>query len=114
MTKEEAVMEIDKVIQKVRALESNCAACAEAAQNVISNLQTEVANLREMKKWISVTERLPEQYHRVFMAGRNGGVFIGERTSGTTAVSDGHSRGFTHWMELPNAPKEDQHGTRSI
>ena len=58
-------------------------------------------------KWISVTERLPDQYHRVFMAGRNGGVFIGERTSGTTAVSDGHSRGFTHWMELPEPPKKD-------
>lgn len=65
-------------------------------------------------KWISVTERLPDTYHRVFMAGRNGGVFIGERIFGTTAVSDGHSRGFTHWMELPEAPKEDQHGTRSI
>ena len=107
MTKKESVAEFDKVIEKIRALEENCAACAEAAQNVITNLQTEVANLREMKKWISVTERLPEQYHKVLMVGRNGGVFIGERTSGTTAVSDGHCRGFTHWMELPEPPKKD-------
>ena len=64
-----------------------------------------IANGVMVQKWIPVTERLPDQYHRVFMAGRNGGVFIGERTSGTTAVSDGHSRGFTHWMELPNAPE---------
>ena len=66
-----------------------------------------IANGVTIQKWISVTERLPDQYHKVFMAGRNGGVFIGERTSGTTAVSDGHSRGFTHWMELPEPPKGD-------
>lgn len=59
-----------------------------------------------IQKWIPVTERLPDQYHKVLMAGRNGGVFIGERTSGTTAVSDGHCRGFTHWMELPEAPED--------
>lgn len=64
-----------------------------------------IANGVTIQKWISVKERLPDQYHKVFMAGRNGGVFIGERTSGTTAVSDGHSRGFTHWMELPEAPE---------
>lgn len=73
--------------------------------NVKGLVERLLANGVTTQKWISVTERLPDQYHRVFMAGRNGGVFIGERIFGTTAVSDGHSRGFTHWMELPNAPE---------
>ena len=74
--------------------------------NVKGLVERLLANGVTTQKWISVKERLPDQYHRVFMAGRNGGVFIGERTSGTTAVSDGHQRGFTHWMELPEAPED--------
>lgn len=90
-----------------KSAEETCFNDATYAQQLEMEADHLIANGVTIQKWISVTERLPDQYHKVFMAGRNGGVFIGERTSGTTAVADGHCRGFTHWMELPKAPKED-------
>lgn len=64
-------------------------------------------------KWIPVTERLPEKGNLVLCIGKKGGMFL---ASGMTLFSDGScwcsvpnarsGRNATHWMPLPEPPKE--------
>lgn len=67
------------------------------------------------QQWIPVTERLPERGHLVLCIGKKGGMFL---ASGMTLFPDGscwcsvpnarNGRNATHWMPLPEPPKEVQ------
>ena len=71
--------------------------------------------LERMPKWIPVTERLPESMHEyVLCCGEKGGQFVGWVGEGvivngkTRAFQhDGRGRHITHWMPLPQPPKEE-------
>lgn len=64
----------------------------------------------EKTKWISVDDRLPDVGIRVIACGEKGGVFVVKPEGITTGFGrmDGASkyRSFTHWMPLPEPPKE--------
>lgn len=73
-----------------------------------------IAALREQPRWISVEERLPEKYKFVlcYKDGKTRiGYYIGaEYVKGVAAFADcghNHSFGVTHWLPLPDAPKEE-------
>lgn len=67
------------------------------------------------KSWVPVTEQLPEKGVRVLCIGKRGAMFIGE-PSHSISVSNGSvycyvpnaraGREATHWMPLPEPPKE--------
>lgn len=66
--------------------------------------------------WIPVTERLPDSDDEyVLCCGSKGGMFVGWAAiktydgSGkcTGFQNSGKGRNFTHWMPLPEPPKED-------
>ena len=64
-----------------------------------------------MSEWISVKDRVPEKHKKVLWCGVKGGLFIGEYCEvfiGAVNVKDGrgHFRDVTHWMPLPELPKE--------
>ena len=67
-----------------------------------------------MSEWISVSERLPEPNTLVLCVGKRGGMFLGEprcifQGDGTAHTYVPNSRGCrytTHWMPLPEPPKE--------
>ena len=64
------------------------------------------AGYRKQSEWISVEERLPEQYTAVIVCDEN--RFIGEAEydgDGFRWVSDENLAFATHWMPLPDAPK---------
>lgn len=66
-----------------------------------------------MSEWISVSERLPEPNTLVLCVGKKGGMFLGEprrvfqdKTAHTYVPNARHPRFATHWMPLPEPPKE--------
>lgn len=71
------------------------------------------AGKRDAMKWIPVTKRLPKDDVRVLVLHDDGVVRIGVSKLGFPAVvgkNNGKPFGITdvtHWMHLPEAPKED-------
>ena len=70
-----------------------------------------ISALREQPCWISVEERLPEEAIRVLVRLDGNKPPIGEPRMDTDRVVDGRwVRWFdlvTHWMPLPEPPKEE-------
>ena len=70
-----------------------------------------------MPKWIPVSERLPEAYNLVLALCRSGKIFVGEyvdlgwRTLWRIKTARDSTKEITqivtHWMPLPEPPKED-------
>ncbi len=68
-----------------------------------------------MAEWIPVTERLPESMHEyVLCCGEKGGQFVGwvfkdimENGKARAFQHGGKGRYITHWMPLPEPPKEE-------
>ena len=60
-------------------------------------------------KWIPVTERLPEKGETVITLGSRGGVYTAQYTGGRywhKLNAKCHMCEPTHWMPLPEPPKE--------
>ena len=67
-------------------------------------------------KWIPVTERMPDEYQIVLAACKSGKIFVGEyvdlgwRTLWRIRTARDSTKEITqivtHWMPLPEAPKE--------
>jgi hypothetical protein len=76
-----------------------------ATQRDADQLRAEVERLKEAQRWIPVEERLPEANTAVLTRWRDGVFSVewrfpsGEWTTGSTV---------THWMPLPQPPKEVQ------
>lgn len=69
-------------------------------------------------KWIHVSERLPESYKLVLGVCKNGKIFVGEyvdlgwrtlwRIKTARDSTKEITRIVTHWMPLPEPPKEEE------
>ena len=85
-----------------------CAKCMEKAK-----LISDTMNGLFIGKWISVEDRLPEHCMYVLCCGARGGMFVGN-VSTVKHLDDkvkafqhgGQERYITHWMPLPEPPKE--------
>lgn len=91
--------------------------CPEMSADQIERDQKELAALREkLPKWISVKERLPiDRLKKYLVAFRDAGGSIVDMaryfpSDGWTCDNwDVPQNLITHWMPLPEAPKEDNH-----
>lgn len=100
------------------------AACADALENHESHvlaLQKEIEKLRgqleveRRPQWVSVSERLPEKtgdyiVHICWAETSTVLTYYGKRKNGEQLWrdEDGNYHNVTHWMHLPDGPKEDE------
>lgn len=85
-----------------------------AAEHIIDHLlangvhlETKEATSDENKRWIPVTERLPEDDSQVLACTRHGKAFSAHYDHKWKSWSVSHTVKITHWMPLPEPPKED-------
>lgn len=94
---------------------AHCESCANATQEAIVMLQRRIAK----QKWIPVTKRLPDDEELVLILCKNGAMFVGycgkqyvdfeRRWRIKTALNSTKLLNLgrvTHWMPLPEPPKE--------
>ena len=87
-----------------------------SAETKLASLESENASLRERTRWIPVSERLPEDETWVLIWEEGNGVGIAKHilhmplwtTSDGYNIRDRNYSRVTHWMPLPEAPKEDE------
>ena len=71
-----------------------------------------LANGVTVQRWIPVTERLPEKNTAVIAVTDNGIVFQCLYGYDGWDLWEGNEVHITHWMPLPEPPKEDDYGIR--
>ena len=109
MTREEAAANL---LQYLKENEKPGSVWAESLDMAIAALrEQEGKDTNAPTKWVSVTERLPDEAVRVLVRLDGNKPPIGEPRMDTDRVVDGRwVRWFdlvTHWMYLPEAPKEE-------
>lgn len=77
------------------------------AQRQIERDQKEMAELREKQRWISVTEKTPEYDMPQLALNADGDALIANYAYGEWFDTWGQDVEVTHWMPLPELPKED-------
>lgn len=75
-----------------------------------------MAEYIERSEWIPVTERLPDAHKYVLCSDSKGGQFIGRIVAthsdgrAIAFVNGGNAILITHWMPLPEPPKDRNNG----
>ena len=91
----------------------------EGLQKCVDDLEADndklCERIKDLSKWIPVTERLPdESFKNVLCCGARGGMFVGwvatkpEDGKIMAFVHGGNGRYITHWMPLPEPPKDGE------
>lgn len=109
----------------VKALREDCKTCSENpicengtnlaglycankdAADQIERDQNEIEALREKQRWISVTEKTPEYDMPQLALNADGDALIANYAYGEWFDTWGQDVEVTHWMPLPEQPKED-------
>ena len=91
-----------------------CTKCPAHPREQESNAIQRNSNADNALEWVSVKERLPEKDTLVLCIGAKGGLFVGknlrlyegENVAYCYVPNSRISRNATHWMPLPEPPKE--------
>lgn len=77
------------------------------AATQIERDRKEIAAMRETQRWISVTEKTPEYDMPQLALNADGDALIANYAYGEWFDTWGQDVEVTHWMPLPELPKED-------
>ena len=70
-------------------------------------LEAENKRLQEASRWITLEERLPDNWHHVLTVSQMGNIDISQHIDGLWLGTNGWHRpgtGVTHWRQLPEPP----------
>ena len=102
----------DHLISNGVTVQEDCKDCAEATQNCIVKLQEQIAELRSAQEWVSDSDRLPEESGMYIVTANDGHAqrvsFVQWQKKNRMWNLTG-ARSYwrvTHWMPLPEPPKE--------
>lgn len=123
MTREEAINILEEYPCSTGEVDGNtCAVIFDVGlDDVETALDMAISALREQPRWISVDERLPKPDEKVLILCKNGAMFVGKRTyrysygeelrwgvfTALGSVKVLNKGRVSHWMPLPEPPKED-------
>ncbi len=74
----------------------------EMAKEVAEYVNARIAELEAERRWIPVSERLPEERQNVLALDRTGTAYHWEYSRSLSNIFVGY---YTHWMPLPNPPE---------
>ena len=117
----EAAISADSGNEISESLYSDILQAADAIEELISKLNHADAQIQslveaaEERRWIPVEERLPEAMQKVLVATYHGGVYFsfmeprGKFVTANNTLADSWcwEPSVTHWMPLPEPPKEE-------
>lgn len=87
----------------VEIIQNSVGGCARHWAEVIADGL--IAHGVTVQEWISVKDRLPEDFAQVLICSVIGNQFVAQHLRGHF-YSDGINIGTSHWMPLPQPPKE--------
>lgn len=103
-----------EAIERLKICEQcgDCLTCAEHDEAIKLALYTFKEREERAMNWISVKERLPDRDETVLChSNKNGGYYfigyIGYRSGAWCECGAMHIGDVTHWMPLPEPPKEE-------
>ena len=108
-----AILEIIELQNKVKSLEAKNMRLEQARENANAACakweRLYRAKLGKESRWISVKDRLPEDYQRVLCLFESGTMEVSFRASVKGFCYEGFKQTgkVTHWMPLPEPPKEE-------
>jgi hypothetical protein len=73
---------------------------------LIPGFRKQIEELETKNKWIPVSERLPEDDRQVLACTKKGKAFSAHYDHRWKSWSVSHTVKITHWMPLPEPPKE--------
>lgn len=108
------MMDREKVINCIKycinhPLCIDCDACDYGGESsVICDrlIQDTLALLKEQPQWVSVKDRMPEENVPVLVWELQGFAYVDVYKDGAWEVGTPNLAKFTHWMPLPEPPKE--------
>lgn len=107
-----AILEIIELQKKVKSLEAKNKRLEQARENANAACYMWEwiyrAELEKKAAWVSVKDRLPEDYQRVLCLFESGTMEVSFRASVKGFCYEGFKQTgkVTHWMPLPEPPKE--------
>ena len=102
--------EREKVIKGLEccSVEQSCLECPWGGKDCNDRLHMAVLELlKEQQQWIRVEDRLPERYKKVLTYGTDYGVQENWLIRVEKGISWSMGYHITHWMPLPEPPKEE-------
>lgn len=91
-----------------RMLMSQAADAIESLDDIAQTYSETVQELKMKSQWIPVTERLPEKEDEaVIVWEKQGFALIDWRHDNKWAILDNNCGIATHWIQLPEPPKEE-------
>lgn len=110
------LIDADALEQEFTGCVEECACCTYSDEHLgIDKCRCKlITNAKTINEWISVKDRLPEEERHVLVWVKDGYSLIDWTFNGQWQVNPYMRNDITHWMPLPEPPKEETDAHNSV